>query len=42
MTDPAEITARNRYYAMQAVNVVAVAGAVFGLYIAGRSVTWEM
>lgn len=34
---PDELLARNRYYMMMAVNLVAVAGAVFGLVIAGRS-----
>jgi hypothetical protein len=37
---PTEAQARNRYYAMNAVNIVATAGAVFGLVIAGRSSTW--
>ena len=39
---PAEAQARNRYYAMTAVHIVATAGAVFGLVIAGRSETWGM
>jgi hypothetical protein len=38
---PADIQARNRYYAMTAVNILATAGAVFGLVIAGRSDSWE-
>jgi membrane protein YdbS with pleckstrin-like domain len=37
---PAESQARNRYYMMMAVNLVAVAGAVFGLVLAGRSNDW--
>ena len=37
--DDAERLARKRYYAMQAVNLCGVAGAVLGLLIAGRSVT---
>ena len=39
---PDESLARNRYYMMMAVNIGAVAGAVFGLVIAGRSHdTWQ-
>lgn len=38
---PTDIQARNRYYAMTAVHIVATAGAVFGLVIAGRSPSWE-
>ncbi|RYD54083.1 MAG: hypothetical protein EOP60_08615, partial [Sphingomonadales bacterium] len=38
MTD-AERLAAKRYYAIQAVNLAAVAGAVLGLVISGRSVT---
>jgi hypothetical protein len=37
---PTDAQARNRYYAMTAVNIIATAGAVFGLVIAGRSPTW--
>lgn len=37
---PADSQARNRYYLMMAVNLVAVAGAVFGLVLAGRSDDW--
>jgi hypothetical protein len=40
-TNPTEIQARNRYYAMAGVNILATAGAVFGLLITGRSTTWE-
>lgn len=39
---PEEALARNRYYAMAAVNMIATAGAVFGLVIAGRAVGWEL
>lgn len=35
----AERLAAKRYYLIQAVNLTAVAGAVLGLLIAGRSVT---
>jgi hypothetical protein len=38
---PQETQARNRYYAMAGVNMLATAGAVFGLVIAGRSTAWE-
>ncbi|MEI9851064.1 MAG: hypothetical protein WDN24_09725 [Sphingomonas sp.] len=38
---PTDAQARNRYYAMAGVNIVATAGAVFGLVIAGRSTSWE-
>lgn len=39
---PDESLARNRYYMMMGVNMGAVAGAVFGLVIAGRSHdTWQ-
>jgi hypothetical protein len=39
---PDESLARNRYYMMMAVNLAAVAGAVFGLVLAGRShETWQ-
>ncbi|PAX07201.1 hypothetical protein [Sphingomonas lenta] len=37
MTDP-DTLARQRYYTMMAVEIAGVAGAVFGLYIIGRSV----
>jgi uncharacterized membrane protein YhaH (DUF805 family) len=37
----ADRIARNRYYMIAGVNLIAVAGAVFGLVIAGRSVTTE-
>jgi hypothetical protein len=37
---PDESLARNRYYMMMAVNMGAVAGAVFGLVLAGRSHDW--
>jgi len=37
---PDDARARNRYYAMSAVNILATAGAVFGLVIAGRSNSW--
>ncbi|MBO9714485.1 hypothetical protein [Sphingomonas sp.] len=40
MTTP-EAQARNRYFAMAAVNIAATAGAVLGLVIAGRSSSWE-
>lgn len=36
MTDP-DALARQRYFAMMAVEVAGVAGAVFGLVLAGRS-----
>jgi len=36
---PEDIQARNRYYMMMGVNLLAVAGAVFGLVLAGRSHT---
>lgn len=39
---PEESLARNRYYAMVGVNILATAGAVFGLVIAGRAQGWEM
>lgn len=40
MTEPsAEVTARNRYYLIMLANLVLVAGAVFGLYLMGRSIT---
>ncbi len=34
--------ARNRWFAMMGVNLLATAGAVLGLLIAGRAVGWEM
>lgn len=37
---PSDSQARNRYYMMMAVNLVAVAGAIFGLVLAGRSNAW--
>ncbi|MES2442946.1 MAG: hypothetical protein V4574_08955 [Pseudomonadota bacterium] len=37
---PTDAQARNRYYAMMAVNLAAVAGAVFGLVLVGRSNDW--
>ena len=37
--DDTERLARRRYYAMQAVNIIGCAGAVLGLYVAGRSTT---
>lgn len=39
MTD-AERLAMKRYYAIVAVNLIATAGAVFGLVIAGRAQDW--
>ena len=39
---PDEIQARNRYYAMAGVNLLAAMGAVVGLLVAGRSQSWEM
>jgi uncharacterized membrane protein YhaH (DUF805 family) len=36
---PEDELARKRYYMMMGVNLVAVAGAVFGLVLAGRSHT---
>jgi hypothetical protein len=41
-TPEADALARNRYFAMMGVNLVATAGAVLGLLIAGRAVGWEM
>jgi hypothetical protein len=38
---PEEVQARNRYYAIAGVNILATAGAVLGLVIAGRSTAWE-
>lgn len=40
MTD-ADRLARNRYFMIMAVNLVATAGAVLGLLVAGRSNQWE-
>ncbi len=40
MTPPTEAQSRNRYYAMSAVNLLATAGAVLGLVIAGRSTSY--
>ncbi|QIG81142.1 hypothetical protein [Stakelama tenebrarum] len=34
--------ARNRYFAMVAVQIVATVGAVFGLILAGRATSWEL
>ena len=39
---PTEAQSRNRYYAMTAVHILATAGAVFGLVIAGRAQSWGM
>lgn len=39
---PDDTLARNRYFAMVGVNMLAVAGAVLGLLIAGRAQSWEM
>ena len=41
MTDPDKL-ARTRYYVMAGVNLVATAGAVFGLILAGKAQTWPM
>lgn len=38
MTDPEQL-ARQRYFTMMAVEIAGVAGAVFGLVLAGRSLT---
>ena len=37
---PEDALARRRYYAMAGVNLIATAGAVFGLVIAGRANNW--
>ena len=37
MTDP-DLLARKRYFTMMSVELIGVAGAVFGLVIAGRAV----
>ncbi|MBA15919.1 MAG: hypothetical protein CMN73_06150 [Sphingomonas sp.] len=34
--------ARNRYFMLAGVNIVAVVGAVFGLILAGRATSWEL
>jgi NO-binding membrane sensor protein with MHYT domain len=36
-----ENVARNRYFAMVGVQLIAVIGAVFGLVLAGRATSWE-
>lgn len=38
----ADTVARNRYYMMAGVNLLAAMGAVLGLVIAGRSHSWEL
>lgn len=40
MTD-ADRLARNRYFMIAGVNLVATAGAIVGLLVAGRSNSWE-
>ena len=40
MTD-ADRLARNRYFMITGVNLLATAGAVIGLLVAGRSNSWE-
>ncbi len=40
MTD-SDTLARNRYFAIVASRLVAAAGAVFGLVLLARGVTWE-
>jgi hypothetical protein len=37
----ADRLARNRYFAITGVNLLATAGAVVGLLVAGRSNAWE-
>lgn len=37
---PEDALARKRYYMMAGVNLLATAGAIFGLVIAGRSNDW--
>lgn len=37
----ADRLARKRYYLIMAVNLIATAGAVLGLLVAGRSNVWE-
>jgi uncharacterized membrane protein YhaH (DUF805 family) len=37
---PEEALARRRYYYMTGVNLIATAGAIFGLVIAGRGNNW--
>lgn len=36
-----EDPARNRYFAILGVQLLAVAGAVFGLVLAGRATNWQ-
>lgn len=38
----ADTVARNRYYMMTGVNLVAALGAVLGLFIVARAQTWEL
>lgn len=38
----ADALARNRYFMMAGVNLVAALGAVLGLVIAGRAQSWEL
>lgn len=38
---PEDALARRRYYYMAGVNMIATAGAVFGLVIAGRGNDWS-
>jgi hypothetical protein len=38
---PQDALARNRYFAIVGVNMLATAGAVFGLIVAGRAQNWE-
>ena len=38
----ADAQARNRFFAMRGVNLVAALGAVFGLVLAGRAQSWEL
>jgi hypothetical protein len=42
MIDAAERLAQKRYYIIVAVNMIATAGAVLGLLIAGRAREYEM
>lgn len=37
---PEDALARRRYYSMVGVNLIATAGAIFGLVIAGRGNDW--
>lgn len=39
---PTEAQSRNRYYAIAGVNLLATAGGVLGLVIAGRAQSWEL